>query len=80
MPIFYFTCRDQDPAPYDHLPNSGGFIDVFSFLLHGLIKIRIMIFNSEKIRSCFGRNQVWILSSSSKSETRTFAGNTSILS
>ena len=49
MPIHYYVCANVDPALESHLPSSGGFIDVFSILLHLLIKVRITWYTSNKV-------------------------------
>jgi hypothetical protein len=49
MPLHYYTCIDRDPALDAHLTNSYGFIDAFSILLHGFIKIRIVCHNKKVV-------------------------------
>ncbi len=58
MPINYYICINVDPAVDAQLHSSSSFIDVFSILLHILIKIRIAFYKSNKQALCCFQNQV----------------------
>ena len=60
MPLHYYTCTDLNPSDDVNLPHSSGFIDIFSLLLHFLIKIRIGFFKLNKRLPCCRPNMVKI--------------------